>query len=828
MAVRELEEQEPRAIRPKKLSRPILPPLDPTLQVDLQTGSQRALVEDHQREFGKGVEANTDFEHEREKEKLQRSNLNASVNLPSTSSSSDAQARAREDFLHQNGRQVSNSPAGIIAELPSARLTHSPTEASRISAPTSVASRVLETGVAVGDVFGDLVRASLTGGKNLVVGSFWGIVHAGAWLANFDHLASIWRGTCNIATTIGDMFKLVFSKNTLELGASAVNFVWDLIKNPASWKVAGSLAIFGLKKLAQFGLELLEHPDRALGFIWSGAKFLYESSGLKDILMGAGQLIRSPITFAKGLLGTAWNFSTDLFKVLTGKLSPAELGRNLEKNLKGTLSDTLSDIGGALRMLKGGVMALGQLTGITDLILCIKALAQGDKKMALIYGISAALSIGTIVATIATAGGLASSVAAWALIRQGGKAAFVAAAKETFLVAGKRMGTILIGDLMKEELSSTALKKLSSTVVEDLSKRAGKTVLKDGLHALNQEGLHAIGKKIAEKDILRYLRHDLFKSGVDKHIEKLTTDLLTHIDGLKGKKLVQYFQEMGFEDPKIAKRMAERTAAVLKYGKRDKELKEALMDGICQELVPHLKAEMREPCMKALAKNLRGEGESFESRAMAASALQTAFDRVKIGLREGDPLLAQIAKYEKVLSEPTTYWRATHIIKELGELEDKRLLHTFNEVVEDWSRAAWEGIEEGIEKAVGRLAKKGVDKGFKNFRNGQRKLFKHSADNDQMQDLPAVTFVNGQEKKLPEIRRTPESTIFRFDLGALDRIDCETKHVLNGVDMVFKKIHPDGTFEVLKSLHYDENFAASTLRLRNEAIKVFNDLKKAA
>lgn len=336
-----------------------------------------------------------------------------------------------------------------------------------------------------------------------------------------------------------------------------------------------------------------------------------------------------------------------------------------------------------LRIGSGVGRFLGELTGVTDVIMIGVCCLRGDFAMAGMHLAFAAASIGSLVATVATLGAAGGSMVAVMAGKTTLKNALLTtlhvAAKEFFGASAKEIGKTVVKEVSKD-LNHQVLAKLGQTVADQGIAKLTEQVAKKGADALTHEAVRKTFREVASQAVEKALR----AAGVDRIVEKLTFDLLKSADKKSIKELSEDLLKMGIKDSHAAAKSIKRALA---SGKADNLIKEILEEGISKPLREHIEAGMEQ---------------AFKER-----------------LRNG--LFAELKHGEKSVLGKALQQQAKKLGKDAGKLAD--------EFVEE----GWKGCKEGIEQAVRKVVREGIDKAFKRFRDKHQRDFSSS---DSKIELP--------------------------------------------------------------------------------------------
>ena len=299
---------------------------------------------------------------------------------------------------------------------------------------------------------------------------------------------------------------------------------------------------------------------------------------------------------------------------------------------------------------------VGEVTGITDAYKflkssgqCLLAVANGDMEaakgyavQAAMHGAFAAMSIGSIAATVVTGGAAVGAVVGVATLRMGVKEAakcvLKTAVKEGFETAGKTLAKEVTQGLTKEVLQAGAKQAAESTVKElgqELSQVAAKGTLKD----LSAEAAQVMTRDIAERNVA-----SVTKEMVSTQVEKATHNLVEKaINPKRGlflvdqnkKAFIKECQEMGIEK-KAAKEMH---SSLRKVGS-EAEIKQILAREMKEPIEKHVRDGMKETFEKHLDDGIDGLKGKFNLSDDVAVGMKNGgregFEAgVKRGVKEG-------------------------------------------------------------------------------------------------------------------------------------------------------------------------------------------------
>lgn len=481
------------------------------------------------------------------------------------------------------------------------------------------------------------------------------------------------------------------------------------------------------------------HLAAAGSAVWSGVKAvggfaleLSNSIGLTDILTGAYKLTMAGPQFA-----------ADLARVAMGQATLGEAFSKLGNNLLG-----------AGQCVVGGLKCLGEVTGITDLCLAAKhsfhglaAYGRGDEAaakahlaQAAFHGAFAAMSIGSIAATVATAGAAAPTIAAVitgrTALKVGAKQVLNVAAKEFFKEGAKTVAKQVEKNFAKEALTvlsketggKAVIAQLRNEAIEQLGAKASKAeiadlvgrkavthlhqglareastashkamhelVKKEGIEALTHENMRAIHREVTGAAVEKHLR----ALNLDGHVSDVTLELLKSVRDKKINKAGAELAETLGISQKEGVAMAKKARSALMKGHSDDAIKEELTEGISKHFSDLLKEDMEHAYKEQSRKILRGELDEPWAKELSESVEKRA--------------------------------------KQLGKNKD--------ELVDEFVEAGWSGAKEGIEKAVRKVVREGIDDAFKRFR--QAKLRGGFGDAEVAPELRSAQEIKSGETK---------------------------------------------------------------------------------
>ena len=292
-----------------------------------------------------------------------------------------------------------------------------------------------------------------------------------------------------------------------------------------------------------------------------------------------------------------------------------DIGRGLASIGKGIVTFDIKEIARGGMAFVGLAKAIGEISGISDVVRCVNCAIHGDLTGALINGGAALLQVGSIAATIATAGAGVGAIAGVMGLKSMMKQGVKVAVKEGFEIAAKELGERAAKLLTKETLE-VAAEKAAKNTIQELNKEVA-IIAKQGIEKLTPEIAEQLTHDIAEKQVARVVK-DLTVKAVDKVGDEWAQAALKDPS-----KFVKMCQEMGI-DKKLAKEMR---TDLLKKG-NEKEIKEIL----CKEMEEPLARRFREGMKDTFEKNLDEGVERLKNKFNFADDVEAA---MKKGGREG-------------------------------------------------------------------------------------------------------------------------------------------------------------------------------------------------
>lgn len=384
---------------------------------------------------------------------------------------------------------------------------------------------------------------------------------------------------------------------------------------------------------------------------WVGSKLIDP-----DTWVAAGKFAFSCVTWAQR---TAWNVITnpvDSLRAAGSFLKSMSDGLGLTDLAVGLGRLCTGDLRGGLQALKGAGTAFLEFTGIADLGravyhggLALYYLGTGDKLQAAIHGgqalmngAFAVLSIGSIAATVATGGAAAGAIVGVMALRTSlstaAKQVVKTACKEFLKESGEQIGKELVENLAKtvsRDVLTQAGEKIATQGVRDLAiqhlgREGAQALLSRGTadhvraelatKLLQKAGPEAF-EQVMEKHGIKVGDRLMKDMGITERVAKLTENFVRETRGKSTKDLAEELLEAGVvKNQKEAHSTAKELQRILKgAGKAsDKEICEALTEGIMKPLREHVNSAVREGFEKQMRATLKGAPEKQLDEAIEA------------------------------------------------------------------------------------------------------------------------------------------------------------------------------------------------------------------
>jgi hypothetical protein len=199
-------------------------------------------------------------------------------------------------------------------------------------------------------------------------------------------------------------------------------------------------------------------------------------------------------------VGTGVQLVKDFALLAGGRISADDLKNNLKDNIKKTAEYAADSFKSYGQAVGGFARAVGELTGINDLGRMCVAIYHGRWSEAAMHLGFAALSFGTLAATVATGGLAVGSMAAAVGLRGGLKAAGQVAVKgvsraslNTFMrTASKELGEKIV------QKTAVGIQKAGVEVAKEAMSSATTRVISQGVNSATREGALAVAREVAK------------------------------------------------------------------------------------------------------------------------------------------------------------------------------------------------------------------------------------------------------------------------------------------------------------------------------------------
>ena len=478
--------------------------------------------------------------------------------------------------------------------------------------------------------------------------------------------------------------------SVLEFTKKAAVATWNAITSPENWYTVGKALWTGIKAAGEFAYNIVTDPQKAWEALKTVGGFLYDmgkSLGINDMLWGAVKFVEGTVRFGLAQFQFGYSLLTNGAKLLTGQCSFDSFTQNLSKDWDSSYGKALSCFVESTAAVKGAVLAFGEISGITDVIMAGYYLSTGNYAMAAMHAGFALLSWGSIAATIATAGAGAGAIAGVVTlkltisqaIKQFGKAALKSIAKEGFEQLAKETGETIVGQITKEmgdQFSKQVIATADKIVQEGVGELAEK-VAKEGKNALVGDAALSSFKESMKDISYKHTLELLKECKVYQHVKENCLNLLKEIDGKSASEIEKRLVSGGMSK-EAAQSASKAVKKALEKGKCDSEIGEILEKEITAQITKLICDEMEVPFKKTLTLALKGE-------------LKTeAGEKLALAMR-----------------------------KEGIELTEKE--------IDDLVEAGWKGCQEGVEKAVREVVQKAIKDAFDEFRKRKTRMRLHGS-----------------------------------------------------------------------------------------------------
>lgn len=563
---------------------------------------------------------------------------------------------------------------------------------------------------------------------------------------------------------------------------------WDFVTNPETWQKAWN----GLCTAAKWAWDVARDPTK----LWEAGKAVVgflkgvsDSIGLSDLVVGVYKLGEAAVrTAVIAPVMALYKCGKEFGRLCTGQISFDEFAENCTTAFKDEYKKAGAAAVEGLRAIKGAVFLLGEVTGITDLVMCVKYTIEGNYAMAAMHGAFALASWTAIAATVVTAGAAVGSVAAvtagritvMQALKNVGSVALKQAAKRGLLKLGEEIGETVLEKTVKE-LGEEAFKSLSKEAVQELEKRAlmeiGQKVLgeaaqqifeKGGLVLIRDAVVEKIGEKGLRELLVKKLGEEIFqkmlKEAAEKGVEQSAHELARNIaekgrDALATDSLKKVTKKAGhdvtmdlLEELGTGKKVKEEVLQLLEelHGR-------GLMDrltggsfGRVQKLLEKHGMEEGEAkiATRALRKAVRGARSDGEMAEILTRGITDVISsELQAGMEKPFKEAFELAIRGELKTEGGRALRES--LEGLARKEGKELSELFSEkeirrMVDD----AWDGFKDGIREAVEKVVRKAVKEAFDEFRkrhrhhlhSGNSKIKKLEIGEHEIADAPPPTF----------------------------------------------------------------------------------------
>jgi hypothetical protein len=388
------------------------------------------------------------------------------------------------------------------------------------------------------------------------------------------------------------------------------------------------------------------------------------------------------------------------------------------------------DFAGGLQALKGGGKLFLETTGIADLYGAVKhggmalyCLTKGDREAALahfgqavMHGAFAAMSIGSIAATVATGGVAAGAIVGVMMLRttvkQAAKQVAETAVKEFFKQGGREIGQKLVGeiakDLTSETLQQTARESVDTgcrAVLTDVLGASGASKLlspstspsvRSALEAKLAANLSSDTFERVFKQVGLGSTDDLMKrADVAQRAERLAREFMDNFRGLSKSERIKQLEASGL-DPRSA-----RTAA--------KEIDILMNDtGHTAFFSPHQGSDY--VAFRRDFDRWRGQAD-VNRKAMDAKSFEILIQEIKKPLVErmaAEQREVFYSQLRRTLTGQTDSPVGAALSKAVKRQADS-LGKSADELANTYVESAWKGYRQGIEESVEKAIREGVD-----------------------------------------------------------------------------------------------------------------------
>jgi hypothetical protein len=399
-----------------------------------------------------------------------------------------------------------------------------------------------------------------------------------------------------------------------------------------------------------------------LGFVSGMAFSVADSLGLTNVAQGAWDVVTTPFKFVANAGKTVWQFGGDVFNAATGKGSWGDIGTNLWNNIGESGKILVDGAKGVGNITWGVVKAVGEVTGVTDVLMAGKYALEGNWAMAGVHLGFAALSLG------ATGGLAAPSIAGVQAIKQSGKVIVKTAVKEFVQEAGEQIGKEFI-EQVGEVAFKEAFEKLGKESAEQGIKEVGRVLVEDSGAKLTKELVQEVQEKVAKEQTEKTLK----EMGLRKFIDNKVFDL--HSLASDPQALAKALKDSGVTNAATRKKIVREVTSVMNSEVADDAVKEILEKSISKPI--------QEAATEAAEKQFKSAYKESLERIAKGQTKNAGDEAIEKGLKENAELLGK----------------------------------NVDEVVDDLTEAAWKGQKEGMEKTIKKVVREGIDDAYKRIRD---------------------------------------------------------------------------------------------------------------
>jgi uncharacterized protein YbcI len=275
----------------------------------------------------------------------------------------------------------------------------------------------------------------------------------------------------------------------------------------------------------------------------------------------------------------------------------------------------------------------------------------------------------------------------------GGKAVIAQLRNEAIEQLGAKASKAEIADLVGRKAVTHLHHGLAREASTASHKAIHELVTKEGIETLTHENVKAIHREVTGAAVEKHLK----ALNLDGHVSDAALELLNSVRDKKVSKAGAELAEALGISQKEGVAMAKKARSALMKGKSDDAIKEELSAGISKHFSDILKEDMEHAYKEQSQKILRGQVDEPWAKELSESVEKRA--------------------------------------QQLGKSKD--------ELVDEFVDAGWSGAKEGIEKAVGKVVREGIDDAFKRFR--QAKIRGGFGDAEAAPELHAVEEIKAEE-----------------------------------------------------------------------------------